>query len=339
MANLHPFIAISFLAPCAALAGPGLDQAEVKLPYGELKSLIARAAGTPVAPAPEPALLLGRLRFTMVAGKLVIDATFRTTTFADGLAMIPLIGGNVTVKSHVPADARIVIHDKMLSQAVESAGAQLLEMRLLPAMGPEGARLALPACPALMMETGDLGEDRALELKIGGREQVLGSNQNAPLPLTGGDLEIRLLGGDETREALRPPEPSDWSWQHQALVVPADGEIFYQVLARASASGGSGVSAVLGLPVDAREVRVTGEDVVGREIVRGADRSQNLQVEWKTRGQLEREITISYQMPRRPLDRSWKLSIWKEPQMRRLLSARYRWWRPRRQSSARRSGR
>ena len=83
-----------------------------------------------------------------------------------------------------------------------------------------------------------------MALAIDGKEQVLGSNRFAALPLTGGSVEIRMLGGEETREALRPPEPSAWTWQHQALVLPGDGEIGYRVLGRASAAGGSGVSAV-----------------------------------------------------------------------------------------------
>jgi hypothetical protein len=125
--------------------------------------------------------------------------------------------------------------------------------------------------------------------------------------LTGGVVELRMLGGEETREALRPPEPSSWTWQHQALVIPGEGEISYRIQARASATGGSGVGASLSLPADAREVRATGEDLFGQKVVRGADRSLSLQLDWKTRGLLEREVFIFYQLPRRPLDRLWKL--------------------------------
>ena len=165
----------------------------------------------------------------------------------------------------------------------------------------------MPACPAAIFETGDLGEQWSVALKIDGREQLLGSNQLLPLPLTGGTFEIRMLGGEETREALRPPEPSTWTWQNQALVTPGDGDISYQVLARASATGGSGIAATLALPADAREVKAAGEDLAGQKLVRGTDRSLALQIEWKTRGLLEREVVISYQLPRRPLDRLWKL--------------------------------
>jgi hypothetical protein len=307
MSEFKKLLVVSAFASNLVLAGPGLDQAEVKLPYGELKSLITEATRPVVNREPVSALLSARFRLNLDGKTPVLDSTFRTATFSDGLAMIPLVGGSVTVESQKPADARILIEGKMLCQALEKTGAQVLEMRLLPSFGTDGARLIVPACPAAIFETGDLGEQWSVALKIDGREQLLGSNQLLPLPLTGGTYEIRMLGGEETREALRPPEPSAWTWQNQALVTPGDGEISYQVLARASATGGSGIAATLALPADAREVKAAGEDLAGQKLVRGTDRSLALQIEWKTRGLLEREVIVSYQLPRRPLDRIWKL--------------------------------
>ena len=300
-------LVLAVLSSRLVLAGPGLDEAEVKLPYGELKSLIAGAVRPVAIVDPGGALLAARFRLTRVADQPVLDATFRTATFADGLAKIPLVGGGVIVESQKPAEARVVVQDKSLCQVLEKAGAQTLELRLLAALSGEGLALLLPPCPAPVFETGDLGEGWSVAVKVGGREQVLGSNRVLALPLAGGGVEIRMLGGEETREALRPPEPSVWTWQHQALVIPGDGELEYRVLASASAAGGSGISAVLELPADAREVSVAGDDLAGHQLVRGADRALGLRIDWKTRGLLERELAISYRLPRRPLDRVWKL--------------------------------
>ena len=300
-------LVLAVLSSRLVLAGPGLDEAEVKLPYGELKSLIAGAVRPVATVDPGGALLAARFRLTRVADQPVLDATFRTATFADGLAKIPLVGGGVIVESQKPAEARVVVQDKSLCQVLEKAGAQTLELRLLAALSGEGLALLLPPCPAPVFETGDLGEGWSVAVKVGGREQVLGSNRVLALPLAGGGVEIRMLGGEETREALRPPEPSVWTWQHQALVIPGDGELEYRVLASASAAGGSGISAVLELPADAREVSVAGDDLAGHQLVRGADRALGLRIDWKTRGLLERELAISYRLPRRPLDRVWKL--------------------------------
>ncbi len=307
MATFNKLLAISACVSHLAIAEPGLDQAEVKISYGELKTLITNSTRPTPTTEPLAALLSARFRLVMAEGRPVVDATFRTATFADGLAMIPLVGGGVTMESQKPADARVLIQGKMLCQAQEKAGTQVLEIRLLPSLGSEGASLDVPPCPAAIFETGELVGEHSVALIIGGKEQLLGSNRTVALPLTGASVEIKMLGGDETREALRPPEPSAWSWQHQTLVIPGDGEIDYRVLGRASAAGGSGVFAGLTLPADAREVKVTGDDLAGQKVSRSADRSLELQLQWKTRGLLEREITISYQLPRRPLDRVWKL--------------------------------
>lgn len=307
MSEIQKLLLVSALVSNLALAGPALDQAEVRLPYGELKSLIAGAARPEGGQSPDPSLLSARFRLSMVDGKPRMEATFRTTTFADGVVKIPLAGGDLTVESQQPPEARVLINEEMLCQAVDKVGTQILELNLLPSFGADGMALVVPPCPAAVFETEELGEEWSVSLKIDAREQVLGSNQKIALPLGGGRYLIRMLGGEETREALRPPEPSSWTWQQQALVIPEDGEIVYRVLASASAAGGSGVSASLGLPPDAREVQVIGDDLIRQKLARAKDRSLKVELEWKTRGVLEREIAISYTLPRRPLDRTWKL--------------------------------
>ncbi len=309
---LKPLLA-SVLVSNLTLAGPALDQAEVRLPYAELKSLVAEAGKGATVPQADPSLLSARFRLTVVDGNPVIDATFRTATFADGLAHVPLAGGDLTIESQQPPDARVVIREGMLCQAVDLAGAQVVELRLLPVTGADGALLVVPPCPAAVFETGDLGEEWSVAVKTDGRDQVLGSNRRIALSLAGGRYSIRMLGSEETREALRPPEPSVWTWQQQALVIPGDSNIRYRVLANVSAAGGSGVSAAVSLPPDAREVVVNGDDLVGHKVKRRPDRSMELAITWKTRGLLERDISISYSLPRRPLDRTWKLQAPEAP--------------------------
>lgn len=289
------------------LAGPALDQAEVKIPYAEFKSLMTEASRPAVNRGPESALLAARFRLSVADGLPVMDATFRTAAFAEGLSLVPLVGGNVTIESQKPVDTRILIQGDLLCQAIDQQGSATVELRLLPSFNAAGSRLIVPPSPASIFETGDLGEDVSVALSLDGSEQILGSNRIISLPLSGAKLEFRMLSAQETREALSPPEPSKWTWQHQALVKPSDGVIDYHVLAQASAVGGAGVAADLTLPADAREVKVLGEDVSKYKTTRLADHSLNLQIEWKTRGLLEREIDITYVIPFRPLDKIWKL--------------------------------
>lgn len=307
MTPFYKLLAIPVLSTMLPAATPGLDQAEVKLPYGELKQLLTAALHPEKPDPPLTALLSARLRVAIEGGKPVVDASFASASFGAGLALVPVLGGNLTMVTRTPADAGVLTRDGMLCQILEGPGSLRLETRLLPAPGPEGFALVVPACPSAIIETGTLDADAAIAMKIDGREQLLGPNQMLPLPLAGGTVTVRLLGTEETREALRPPQPSAWTWQHQALVLPGEGVLVYHLLARATATAGSGVAAELALPPEAREVTVAGRDLAGHQLRRGAARALTLALDWKTRGVLERDVELSYQMPRRPLDRKWTL--------------------------------
>ena len=201
----------------------------------------------------------------------------------------------------------ILIEGDALGLAVDQPGTRTLKLRLLPILREQTWTLELPPCPSATFETSGLPADRSVVLESGGREQALSAGQSVPLPHSGGSVTLRLLDSRETREALRPPEPSTWTWQHQALILPEEGELLYKILVRASTTGGSGVEALLTLPPDASDIEVSGDDLVSHAMVRGDRRSPALALVWKTRGILDRKLAVSYRMPLRPLDRTWHL--------------------------------
>lgn len=299
---------IGILTISPALRGQSLDTAEVRLPYGELKQLLARALPAPKPDVPKPALLAARLRFSLHGGRPVIDATFRTACFGgDRVELIPLLGGEVTLEKLDPADASLVADGASLCLVARNAGTSTLQLRLLPILHKNRFSLVLPACPSLLFETGELAADQSVVIGTGDSEETLGGGQIRPLPNTGQSLTIRLLDRHETREALRPPEPSAWTWQNQVLALPAEGALVYQVIANASAAGGSGVEAMLPLPPDAQDVTVTGDDLVAQTKIRGENRALGIKLVWKTRGVLDRQVTLAYRLALRPLDRVWHL--------------------------------
>jgi len=309
MSKLKLLLGISYLTFPIALIGQTLDQAEVRLPYSELKQLLARSEAAVRPVVPKPALLSALLRLSIENGSPVVDATFRTTSFNDDTVLIPLVAGDVSIGKQDPQDAAVVLDGNSFCLVAAKAGTRTIQMRLLPIMSANGFSLDLPACPAAVFETGDLPADQSITLAAGEKEEALAAGQTRPLPPAAQSLRVRLLDKQETREALRPPEPSIWTWQHQALVIPADGGLLYQIIARASAAGGSGVGATLALPPDAQDVTVSGDDLVSHEKIRGEDRSSRIALVWKTRGLLDRQIVISYRMPLRPLDRIWHLQV------------------------------
>ena len=67
------------------------------------------------------------------------------------------------------------------------------------------------------------------------------------------------------------------------------------------------MDALLPLPSDARDITVVGDDLVSHAKIRGENRALGLSLVWKTRGILDRQLMVSYRLPLRPLDRTWKL--------------------------------
>ncbi len=304
-------LGITFLSIAPALYGQSLDKAEVRIPYAELKELLTRAEHkpeSPKAPVIAPALLSARLRISFEKNLPLIDADFRTASFSNDAKLIPLIAGDVSLEKQDPKDAAIIVSEESLNLAVDRNGVRTLQLRLLPVIVGGSFRFSLPPCPSAILEVGEIAADQSIILCTGDKEEVLIRGQVRPLSHNGVSLVFRLLDPQETREASRPPEPSEWAWQHQALVTPTDDGLVYQVVARASAASGSGVEATLSLPPDARDVTVAGDDLVSPvKTTRGENRALAVSLVWKTRGVLDRQVMIGYRMPLRPLDRTWHL--------------------------------
>lgn len=281
----------------------------MRLPYRELRELLDRAApaAAPAPRPPEPALLAARLKIGLDQGRPVVDASLRVAGFDHRVALVPLVAGGITLERQQPADARILLHEAALCLAIDQPGSQSLELRLLADPGKDGFLLKLPPCAAAVIEAGDLPADHAIQIRDGTGVETLRAGSSRPLPAGRCEWTVRVLDPAESAEALRPPTPSTWSWQHEALVLPREGELEYQLISRASADDGSGVEAMLPLPEGARDVKVAGDDLGSHRCIRDQDRRNTLSLQWKTRGPLDRRITLSYRMPLRPLDRTWRL--------------------------------
>lgn len=307
MRMIHPIAGAAALACAPWVCGQTLENAEVRIPYQELKQLLAKAAAPAVPKTPKPALLASKLTLSVDHGAPVIDASFRCTSFDANVSLIPLLAGDVTLGTQDPADARILMENDTFCLAMDRAGTTDLKVRLLAAATEEGFTLSLPECPSSMIEIAELPEGRAFHVTRGSTEETLTSRQSRPISNQNRELQIRLMDDRESHEALSAPEPSRWTWQQQTLVMPDTGDLLYQSLIRASALDGSGVEADLPLPADAQDVEVTGVDLVSQTKVRGDRRSLSLALRWRNRGVLDRQLLVSYRMPLRPLDRKWKL--------------------------------
>ncbi len=285
-------------------------QAEVRLPYAEFIALLKKTE-TPApentkTPVPDPQLLSSQLHFTVENEQARLKGQFRVISFGEEIRHTPLIGGAVTIESLQPEDALVVAEQGSLCLINRRPGLQNVQLMLLPRLLP-AASFTLPPCPSAILEIGKLPQDHSVILQQGNLETTLTSGQRIALPTSGGELSLRLLGRKETQAALSPPEPSTWTWQHEAVVEPLDGELSYQLLTHASANGGSGVNALLELPGEARNLELDGDDLASYRLIRGENRALQVALQWKTRDLLDRQLRIRYRMPLRPLDPTWSL--------------------------------
>lgn len=300
---------VPLLASATPEDTPGLDGAEVKIPYSELKRLLAKEPLRVEAKEPPPVLLSAKYTLIDADDGPLLEAEFQVAAFGGAQAAVPLVKSGVGMEVVEPADANVIVRDGEIQLLSDKPGRQRIKARLLPVVDG-GAFVFSPAgCPLVTFGAGEIRDGRSVRLSSGGAVRVLGAGQSVPLIGMDGEIEVRFLGEEEMREATKPPEPSEWSWHHEALVLPGESVISYRVISRASSAAGSGVAASLVLPPGSRAVRVTGDDLAGHRVVGGANRVQTLAVDWKTRGLLEREITLFYEVPYRPSDRSWKLRV------------------------------
>ncbi|MEM9235532.1 MAG: hypothetical protein AAGB14_02055 [Verrucomicrobiota bacterium] len=285
-----------------------LEDAEVRVPYAELLRLI-EAAGKEESKTVDmaPALVSSRLALVEDEGGLTIEAEFRTARFGEGISRVALVGGDLSLEGLEPEGERLVSHGSMLCRIDRGEGASLTRARFRVASSGPGFELRLPPCPGTMIELAGLPDGRAVVLERDGTQTVHQAGGRIAMPVDGGRISLQVLDPSESSEVLRPPEPSTWSWQHQALVIPKRGELEYRILSHGVAADGSGVSARLMIPAEARGFTVDGKDLSSTRSGRDGEGNPVLDLKWSSRDVLEREFELVYRIPLRPLDERWLL--------------------------------
>lgn len=288
-------------------------QGEVRLPLQAwqqkfLEGEKARPVETP-APPPAPSLRSVKYRVSERDGRLVLEVPFRVSRFAAGWSTVPVLAGDFVLEDTEPAAVRLLAQQGWICHVEQAAGESAGSARFVATGdGTDTVQLETAKSPAAYLEVGTLAAGHGLVVSLDGRERALAAGSSLPLSGEGVKLGLKILRGEEATEALKPPQPSVWSWQHRVLVLPGESEMEYRISAHASASDGSGTEAVLRLPAEARQVTAKGEDLADSAVRRANDGTPQLQLRWKSRGVLERDVTISYTLPQRPLDKQWTLT-------------------------------
>ena len=298
-----------------------LEKATVTVPYSELKRLLQMGAARDTLkaldttkPPPVPGgLMAAMLRLDCTDGKAVLEAEFRVENFSGQWESIPLMGAGLAVASMEPADARVLATGGQLCLVTSTLGSSTVKLRFVEqnlATSAEQPLLELDTLPCAVstLEIRSMPTGRAAAVSSG--EGPLPGSQEGTfaLPAKGGSLTVMLREPEKIAAEMAPPTPSEWTLQNEVAVRREDGLLRYTAHGFLSAQNGSGLEAVLMMPVAIRQLKVESEDLEEWKLERSETGVPMLRLKWKCRGTLEREIEVSYGAPQPPLDEAWKLA-------------------------------
>ena len=298
-----------------------LEKATVTVPYSELKRLLqmgaardALSALDKTKPPPVPGgLMAALLRLDCKGGKAVLEAEFRVENFSGEWESFPLMGAGLAVASIEPLDARVLSKDDQLCLVTNQLGTATVKLRFVPqdivpfAETPIIEVNALP-CAVSTLEIKGLPEGRAAAVSSGNTLLPNSESGIFALPAQGSTITVMMREPAKIAAEMAPPTPSEWTLQNEVAVQREDGLLRYTAHAFLTAQNGSGMEAALMLPASTRQLKVTGEDLEEWKVERSTAGEQSLHVQWKSRGTLEREITVSYGVPQGPLEENWNLT-------------------------------
>ncbi|MFN0125961.1 MAG: hypothetical protein ACKV19_04665 [Verrucomicrobiales bacterium] len=309
------------LAQTGDAAPTEVDKATATVPYAEMKRLLQaeavrealRVEGRGKPPPVAGGLIASMFRLDCAGGKAAVEAEFRVENFSGEWEGIPLMGAGLAVAGIEPPNARVLARDGQLCLITKEPGPVTVTLRFVQrdiavaSTGPVLELESLPSAVSTLQITG-VPEDRAATVR-GGKDAFPGDAQGIfALPANGGRVGVWLEDSAKVAAEMVPPTPSEWSLQNEIAVRRDDGSLRYTVRCHLSAADGSGLTATLALPAGARQTKAEGEDLATWRTERAEGGAQQVALEWKGRGVLEREVIFSYTMPQPPLDSEWKLA-------------------------------
>ena len=299
--------------------GIQMDQAEVRMPYGELRKLweAARDKETKNLDAlvsAKGALISSKYTLDIHQGMTALVAEFKVESYQGKWESIPLMGCEHSMMSVEPGDASFKMEDGNLCYVAREKGPATLKVRFHSQPIPLDAKTELfrmVTVPGVVstMEIRGIPADRLLkvdDVKWMMKDQVA----TISLPMQGGLVSGYLIDKkDEVKPAVLPPiTPSEWVLKNEVLAYEGERELCYRVKSYATAVNGSAVEMHLKLPSNTRGIRVEkSDDLSDWKVIRKADGMMELELKWTTRDVMERDLNIQYAIQKIPLEHDWEL--------------------------------
>ncbi len=289
---------------------PQLNDARVTIPYQELKALWQAAHREGKTEKPQPpvaASLLGaRYDITLHADHAEGVAEFDVQSFTDRWTAIPLLGADAQIDAIEPEGAQVIVQDGHSTLITNSAGKSSVRIHFAEKFTTEGPgaafKLRTPRALVNVLSVAGIPDDKTL--RVAGAIPISSGKNAVKYRLPAQDqIEIAIVSA----KTIEPPVPSKWKTETQAFVRFADGKLNYHAHIAAHADSGSGMSAEWRLPAAVRVVKVEGDDVADWSVTNPDDQTRRLQVRWKTRDVLARELELIYELPQSFAEGEWKL--------------------------------
>lgn len=295
----------------------GSNQAQVTLPYSEVKMLWEAAKAREAEPEelepPVSAVVRAMKADVEIEDESVrLSVRFEVESFADDWHSIPLMGGAAQLVKVEPEDASVVWENDGYFLLRNKEGAA--EVKLEFATSRKGGRRELlwelePRDATVQVLTvAGIPRDRGLELN-GSPLASLNGVATTALPKNSGSLKLGLVAAMDDAEKPDVAIPSSWELSSQILTRFTDGALEYRARVFAQDRAGDGEVMGLRFPKNARNITVLSNSVASSRPTRTGDGELVYQVSWDDAGTLDRQLQLSFEVPVSPIAEIWPLFI------------------------------
>lgn len=303
---------IASLSLVAAEDLTSIENAQVTLPYSEVRELIDRAHKLSVRPEPEVppvSSLVSRAEYTLellpeggAKGKVV----FEVQSLSGSWQSLDLLDSGFTVTKVEPVTAILVPKGNWLALALKAEGERKVTVEfLLPGRAGEGFRFkAVGATASSLIVQGEVD----LPIKMSGAQADSERPGRYHLPSSGGELiASRAVVRDEKVRA----KPTEWEAITESLVT--SGPDILRVRTRLqllTSDADPGSLAKVRLPRLATIHKVTSASLESYDSKPSSEAGvQLLEIVWQSEGLANRVIEVIYDIPR-PLNQGvWNLNL------------------------------
>ena len=292
-------------------------QAQVTLPYSEVKELWEAAKARSVEPEeaqPPVQAVVRSMKADVGIGEetIQLSVTFEVESFEDGWHSIPLLGGSAQLVSVEPAGASVVWKDDGYVLLRDEAGESAVTLAFSKTRKGGRRELILDLVPrnatVQVLSVVGVPRDRGLELN-GSPLPVMNGTATTALSQNLGSLKLGLIAAMEDSARPKVAVPSSWDVSSQILTRYDDGALHYEARLFAQDRTGAGDEMALQLPKNARNVAVQSDSIAATRPTRTGEGELRYQVSWEDAGTLDRQIQLRFELPVSPLAEVWPLFV------------------------------